>query len=200
MGEFNSNNHYIYYSGQKSLRRNGVALIVNKRVQNAVLGYNLKTNRMILVHFQGKPFNITVICSNHWCQRSWSWPILWRPTTPSRTNTPKRCPFHHRGLEWKSRKLRDIWSNRQVWPWSTKWSRAKANRVLPKEHTSHSKHPFPIRQEMTLHMDTTRWSILKSAWSYSLQLKTEKLYTVSKIKTRSWQWLRSWTPYCKIQA
>ena len=70
MGEFNSNNHYIYYSGQESLRRSGVALIVNKRVQNAVLGYNLKTNRMILVHFQGKPFNITVICSNHWCQRS----------------------------------------------------------------------------------------------------------------------------------
>ena len=116
MGEFDSDDHYIYYSGQESLRGSGVALIVNKRVQNAVLGYNLKTNRMILVHFQGKPFNITVICSNHWCQRSWSWPILWRPTTPSRTNTRKRCPFHHRGLECKSRKLRDNWSNREVWP------------------------------------------------------------------------------------
>ena len=61
MGEFNSENHYIYYCGQESLRRNGVAIIVNKRVQNSVLRCNLKNNRMISVHFQGKPFNITVI-------------------------------------------------------------------------------------------------------------------------------------------
>ena len=61
MGEFNSDDHYIYYCGQESLRRNGVAIIVNKRVQNAVLGCNLKNDRMISVCFQGKPFNITVI-------------------------------------------------------------------------------------------------------------------------------------------
>ena len=61
MSEFNSDDHYIYYCGQKSLRRNGVTLIVNKRVQNAVLGYNLKNDRMISVCFQGKPFSITVI-------------------------------------------------------------------------------------------------------------------------------------------
>ena len=61
MGEFNSDDHYIYYYGQESLRRNGVALIVNKRVLNAVLGCNLKNDRMIFVCFQGKPFNITVI-------------------------------------------------------------------------------------------------------------------------------------------
>ena len=61
MGEFNSNDRYIYYWGQESLRRNGVAIIVNKRVQNVVLGCNLKNDRMISVHFQGKPFNITVI-------------------------------------------------------------------------------------------------------------------------------------------
>ena len=61
MGEFNSHDHYIYYCGQESLRRNGVAIIVNKRVRNAVLGYNLKNDRMISVHFQGKPFNIMVI-------------------------------------------------------------------------------------------------------------------------------------------
>ena len=68
MGEFNSNDHYIYYSGQESLRRNEVAIMVNKRVQNAVLGCNLKNNR---------------------------------------TNTPKRCPFHYRGLECKCRKSRN---------------------------------------------------------------------------------------------
>ena len=61
MGEFNSDDHYIYYCGQESLRRNGVAMIVNKRVQNAVLGCNLKNDRMISVRFQGKLFNITVI-------------------------------------------------------------------------------------------------------------------------------------------
>ena len=61
MGEFDSDDHYIYYRGQESLRRNGVAIIVNNRVQNAVLGYNLKNDRMIPVCFQGKPFNITVI-------------------------------------------------------------------------------------------------------------------------------------------
>ena len=61
MGEFNSDDHYIYYCGQESLERNGITIIVNKRVRNAVLGCNLKNNRMISVCFQGKPFNITVI-------------------------------------------------------------------------------------------------------------------------------------------
>ena len=68
LGEFISDDHYIYYCGQESLRRNGVAIIVNKRVQNAILGYNLKNDRMILVHFQDKPFNITSnpsLCPNH---------------------------------------------------------------------------------------------------------------------------------------
>ena len=61
MGEFNSDEHYIYYCRQESLRRNGLAIMVNKRVQNAVLGCNLKNDRMISVRFQGKPLNITVI-------------------------------------------------------------------------------------------------------------------------------------------
>ena len=61
MGEFKSDDHYIYYCGQESLRRNGVAIIVNKRVRNAVLRCNLKNDRMISVRFHGKPFNITVI-------------------------------------------------------------------------------------------------------------------------------------------
>ena len=61
MSEFNSDDHYIYYCGQESLRRNGVAIMVNKRVRNAALGCNLKNDRMISVRFQGKPFNITVI-------------------------------------------------------------------------------------------------------------------------------------------
>ena len=61
MGEFNSDDHYIYYCGQEFPRRNGVTIIINKRVHNALLGYDLKNDRMISIHFQGKPFNITVI-------------------------------------------------------------------------------------------------------------------------------------------
>ena len=157
---------------------------------------------MISVHFQRKPFNITVI-------------QVYAPTTNIEEAerfyedlqdvlelTPKKkkkCPFHHRGLECKSSKSRDNWSNRQIWPWSTEWSRSKANRVFPRECTDHSKHPLPKTQEKTLHTDIIRWSTSKSDGSYSLQPKMEKLYTASKNKTGGWLWLRSWTPYCKIQ-
>ena len=139
------------------------------------------------------------LCPNQLCCRSWSWTVLWRPIRPSRTNTQKRYSFHYRGLECKSRKSRATWNDRQIWPWSTKQSRSKANRVLPRERTGHSKHPLPTTQEKTLHMDITRWSTLKADWLYSLPPKMEKLYTVSKNKTGSWLWLGSWTPYCQIQ-
>ena len=157
---------------------------------------------MISVHFQGKLFKITVI-------------QVYIPTSNAEEaevkqfyedlqdllelTPPKRCPFHYRGLEYRSRKSRNTWSNRQIWRWNTEWSRAKTNRVLPRKCTGHSKHPLPTTQEKTLHMDITRWLIPKSDWLYSLQPKMEKLYTVSKNKTRSWLWLRSWTPYCQIQ-
>ena len=122
MGEFNSDDHYIYYYGQESLRRNRVAIMVNKRVQNAVLGCNLKNDRLISVHFQSKPFNITVIqvyapTSNaEEAEVEWFYEDL---QDLFRTNTPKRCHFHYRGLECKTRKSRNTWSNRQIWPWST---------------------------------------------------------------------------------
>ena len=94
-----------HYCGQESLRRNGVAVTVNKRVQNAVLGCNLKRDRMISIRFQGKPFNITVIqvyaqTSN--AEEAWSWMVLWRSARPSRTNTKKRHAFHYKGLECKN--------------------------------------------------------------------------------------------------
>ena len=111
MGEFNSDDHYIYYCGQESLRRNGVAIIVNKRVRNAVLGCNLKNDRMLSVRFQGKPFNITVIQVYDSTSNAEEADVDWfyedlHNTRPFRTNTQKRCPFHYRGLECKSRKSR----------------------------------------------------------------------------------------------
>ena len=85
-----------------------------------------------------------------------------------RTNTQKGCPFHYRRLECTSRKSRHTWSNRQIWLWSTEWSRAKANRVSPREHTGHTKQPLPTTQEKILHMDITTWPIPKSDWLYTL--------------------------------
>ena len=105
MGEFKSDDHYIYDCGQESLRRNGVAIMVNKGVQNAVLGYSLKNDRNISVGFQSTPFKITVI-------------QVYAPTNNTKEAefedlqdllelTPKkRCPFHHKGLACKRRKAR----------------------------------------------------------------------------------------------
>ena len=112
---------------------------------------------MISLCLQGNPFNITVI-------------QVYAPTSNTEEpkverfyedlqdllelrNTQKRCPFHYRGLECKSRKSRNTWSNRQIWPWNAEWSRAKTNRGLPRKCTGHSKHPLPTMQEKTLHMD-----------------------------------------------
>ena len=104
MGEFNSYNHYIYYCGQESLRRNRVAIIVNKRVRNVVLGCNLKNDRMISVHFQGKPFNITVIQVYAPTSNAEEAEVKWfyEDLQDLLELTPKkRCHFHHRGLECK---------------------------------------------------------------------------------------------------
>ena len=94
MGECNSDDHYIYYCGQESLRRNGVAIIVNRRFQNAVLGCNLKNDRMISVRFQGKPFNIQVYAPTSNAEEAeveWFYEDLqdFLELTPN-----KRCPFH----------------------------------------------------------------------------------------------------------
>ena len=122
MGEFNSDDHYIYYCRQESLRRNGVAIIVNKRVQNEVLGFNLKNDRMIFLCIQSKPFNITVIQVYALSSNAEEAEVVWfyEDLQDVLELTPKkRCRFHYRGLECKSRKSRNTWSNRQIWPWST---------------------------------------------------------------------------------
>ena len=173
--------------------------MVNKRVWNAVLGCNLKNNRMISVRFQGKPFNITVIQVCAPTSNTEEAEVEWFSEDLLELTPQKICPFHYRGLECKSRKSRNTWGNRQIWPQNAEWSRAKTKRVLPRKCASHSKHPLSTTQEKTLHMDVTRWSTPKSDWLYSLPPKMEKLYTVNKNKTRSWLWLRSWVPHCQIQ-
>ena len=121
MCEFNSDDHNIYYCGQEYLRRNGVAIMINKRVRNAVLGCNLKNDRRNSVCFQGKPFSITVI-------------QVYAPTSNAEEAEveqfcedlqdllelmpPKDVLFQYMGLECKSRKSRNTWSDRQIWPWN----------------------------------------------------------------------------------
>ena len=134
---------------------------------------------------------------------------------PFRTNTQKRCPFDCRGLGWKSRKSRNTCSNRHIWPWNTEWSRAKANRVLPRERTGHSKHPLPTTQEKTLHMDITRWLTPKSDRLYSFFFLCMSLvftfifleYVIIKYSIKIYVWCKSellgllyipktWKKYC----
>ena len=164
MGEFNSDDRYIYYCGQKSLRRNGVAIMVNKRVQNAVLGCNLKNDRMISVHLQDKPFSITVI-------------QVYAPTSNTEETevesfyedlqdllelTPKKDVLFIIG-DWNAKV-----GSQEIPGVTGKFGLGVQNEagqrltVLPRECTGHSKHPCPTTQETALHMDTTRWSILKS--------------------------------------
>ena len=157
---------------------------------------------MISVHFQGKPFNITVIkvysstTNAKEAEVEWFYENLqdYLELTPE-----KDVPFIIGDWNAKVGSQEITWNNRQVCPLSTKWSRTKAKRVLPRECTGHSKQPLPTTHEMTLHIDITRWSILKLDWLYFLQLKMDKLYTVSKNKTGSWLWFRSWTASCWIQ-
>ena len=107
---------------------------------------------MTSVCFQGKPFSITVIqvyaLTNNAeeAEVEWFYEDLWDLLE---LMPKKRCPFHYRGLECKSRKSRNTGSNRQIFPWSMEWSRAKANRVLPREYSDHSKHPLPTTQAKT---------------------------------------------------
>ena len=173
--------------------------MVKKRVWNAVLGCNLKNDRMISVRFQGKPFNITVIqvyvpmTNTKEAEVDWFYEDL---QDLLELTSKKRYPFHYRRLECKSRKSRNTWSNRQIWPQSTEWSRAKVNRVLPKECTEHRKHPLPTTQD-----DSTKghhqMAQTKIRWIIFFVAKDGKALQC-KNKTRSWLWLRSWTSYCQI--
>ena len=120
---------------------------------------------MITVPFQDKPFSITVIQVYAPITNAKEAEIEWfyENLQGCLELTPEKdVPFITGDQNARVGSQEITCNNRQVWPWSTKWSRAKASRVLPREHTGHSKHPLPTIQEKTLDMDVTRWSILKS--------------------------------------
>ena len=122
-------------AGRNPSEKNGVAIMVNKRVQNTVLGCNLQNDRMISVHLRGKLFNIMIIQINAPTSNAEEAEVerCYEDLQDLLELTPKnRCPFHYRGLECKSRKSRNTWSNRQICPWRTERSREKAKMVLPR--------------------------------------------------------------------
>ena len=187
MGEFNSDAHYVFYRGQESLRRNGVALMVNKRVQNAVLGCNLKNYRMISGHFQGKTFDITVIqfyASTTNTKEAWVKQFYEDLQAVLELTPKKRCPFHHgdSNANVGSQEIPGVTGKFGLKVQNEAGQRF--TQFFPRECTGYSKHPLPTTQEMTLHVDISRWSIPKSDWSYSLQQKMKKLYTVRKKQDR----------------
>ena len=163
MGDFNSEDHCIYYCGQESLGRNGVAIIVNKRVWNAVLGCNLKNDSIISVHFQGKPFNIRVI-------------QVYVPTSNTEEaeierfyedlqdllelTLKKGCSFYYRGLECKSRKSRNTWSKRQIGLGVQNEAGQRLTEFC-QENTLVITNILYQQYNWSLHMDITKWSTLK---------------------------------------
>ena len=164
MGEFNSDDHYIYYCGQESLRRNGVAIMVNKRVRNAVLGCSLKNDRMISVCFQGKPFNITVIQvyapTSNFEEAEVQW--FYEDLQDLLELTPKREVFFIIG-EWNAK------VGSQETPGVTgKFGLGVQNEArqrlieFSQENTLVIANTLFQQHKKTLHMDITRWSTLKS--------------------------------------
>ena len=132
-----------------------------------------------IIHYHG---NLS-LCPDQQHQQNWSWTILWRPTRPFRTNTPKRCPFYYRGLKCKSRKSRNTWSNRQIWPWSTEWSRVKADRVLPRECTviasalfqQHKRRLYVWTSPDGQHQNQINYILCSQRWRSSIQLAKTRL-------------------------
>ena len=191
----------IYYCGQESLRRKGLALRGSKRVWNAVCWCNLKNDRMVSIHFQGKPFNIILI-------------QVYAPTSNAEEADAER-------LYEDPEDLLELTPKKDVLFIIGDWCAKVESQEIPEaisrfghrvqneagqrltefcqENTLVIANILFQQHKRQLYMDITKWSILKSDWLYSLQPKMEKLYTVSKNKTRSWLWLRPWTPYCQIQ-
>ena len=168
MGEFHSDDHYIYYCGQESLRKDGVAITVNKRVCNAVLECKLKNERITSVCFHGKPFNITMI-------------QVYAPTSNAeeaeveqfyedlkdvlvqrkkKKTSKKHFLFFKVGWNAKVGRQETLGVTHKFGHGVQNETGQRLIRVLPKECTVHSKHPLSVTQEKALHMDITRWSTL----------------------------------------
>ena len=170
---FNSDNLYIYYCRQESLRIHGVALRVNRSLKCKMWVQPQKWQddlssfpRQIIQHQSSPRLYLNPFAKDAEVDS------LWRLEHRLELTSQKVVLFiiwDWNAIWWNlgNRKSRDSWNNRQGWPWSTEWSRAKGNRILSRQHIGHSKKcSFPT-QETALHMDITRWSTVKSDWLFS---------------------------------
>ena len=173
--------------------------MVNKRVWNGILGCNLKNDRMISVRFQGKPFNITVIQVYAPTSNAEEAEWFYEDLQDLLELTPKKYVLFIIG-DWNA-KVRSQETPGVTGKFDLGVRNEAGQRLIEfcQENALVIANTLFQQHKRILHMNTTRWAILKSDWLYSLQPKLEKLYTVSKNKIRSWLWHRSWTPYCNIQ-
>ena len=163
MGGFNSEDHYIYYCGQESLRRNGVALIVNKRVQNSVPECNLKNDRTTSAHFQDKPFNITVIQVYAPTRNAEEVERFCEDLQDLLELTPQKMSFSLQGTGMQKQEVKSYLEQQANLALEYRMKEGKGGKremVLSRECTGHSKHPLQTTQEKSLHMDITRWLTL----------------------------------------
>ena len=147
MVEFNSDDHYKCYCGQEFLKRNGVAIIVNKRVRNAVLGCNLKNDRMISAHFQGKPFSITVIQVYALTSNAEEAEQFYEDLQDLLKLTPRKHVFFTIG-DWNA-KVGSQEIPRVTGKFGLGVRNEAGQRLITRERTSHSKHPLPTTQQTT---------------------------------------------------
>ena len=161
MGEFNSHDHYIYYCGQESLRRNGAAIMVNKRVRNAVLGCNLKNDRMISICFKGKPFNITVIQVYALTRNAEEVEVEWFYEDLQDLELTAKTDVLFILGDWNA-KVGSEETPGVTGKFGLGVQNETGQRLRERDWIGHSKHSLLTTQEKTLHMDITRWSIPKS--------------------------------------
>ena len=197
MGEFNSDDHYIYYCGQESLRRNGVAIIVNKKAWNAVLGCNLKNDRIISAHFQGKPFNITVIQdfapTSNAEEAEFEW--FYEDLQNLIELTPQKDVLFIIG-DWNTKV-----GSQEIAGVTGKFGLGVQNKTgqrlteFCQENALIIANTLFQQHKRQLHTQTSPDGQYWNQIDYILcSQRWRSSIPVSKNKTRSWQWLRSWTP------
>ena len=195
MAEFNSDDHYIYYCGQESFRRNWVVIVVNKSLKCSTWMQSQKRqNDLYLFPRQAIQCHSNLsLCPDWLCWRSWSGMVLWRPTRPSRTNTQKiYILFIIR--DWNAKV-----GSQEIPGLTGKFGLGVQNEAGQRLTELCQENIWIISNTLFQQHRRKFYTWTSSDWWYSLQPKMEKLYMVSKNKNRSWLWLRSWTLYWQIQ-
>ena len=197
--ELNSDDHHTYYCGQESLKRNGIALTLSKSpkcntcVRSQKWQNHLDSSPRQTIQHHTNPS----LCLNHLCQRIWSWKVLSRPTRPSRTNTKKRCPFHHWNAKVGSQETPRVIGKFGLGVQTEAGQRitelCQENKLVIANtlFQQHKRKLYTWTSPYGQHWNQIDCILCSQRWRRSTLLE--------KNKTWSWLWLRSWAPYCRIQ-